>query len=243
MKMTHRLRPGDVYPAMRIAGYYLDVDDLASAEAWLEIARERGPESERTYDIQETISDYKGDWETLAILQTDRMAQGNITAYSHVGLGVTLMKMRRNVEAEQQFRLALEILNPESNELLLGMQAGAVAQLINTLQPGDERAQLLRQLRTFVEREIDARPFDLLPHIHAAYLATFDNDRDTAMAGLRQAFVNGARARWNIQTNPIFERWVDDPMFMELMLEMKQEAARMRALLEASDEAESGSGK
>jgi TolB-like protein/Tfp pilus assembly protein PilF len=241
MRMTHRLRPGDVYPAMRIAGYYLELDDPASAEAWLEIGRERGPESGWTYDTQEVISDYKGDWETLAAFQTSRMNQGNTTAGSHVSLGVTLMKMTRNVEAEQQFRNAVEILNPDSNELLQSDQAEAVAQLINTLQPGDERDQLLKQLRTFVQRAIDARPFDLFPYIYAAYLATFDNDRDNAMAGLRQAFVNGARARWYIQTNPIFQQWANDPLFIELMLEMKQESARMRALLEASDEAESRS--
>jgi TolB-like protein/Tfp pilus assembly protein PilF len=239
MRMTHRLRPGDVYPAWKIAGYYLELEDPASAKAWLETARERGPESSWTYAAEQIINDYRGEWETLAATMSSRLSEGSINSSNHLFLGTTLMKLARNMEAEQHFRKVVEVLNAESNELLLEDQAQATAHLINTLQPGDERDQLLKLLRTYVQRAMEARPYNQNPHIFAAYLATFDNDREGAMAALKQAFANGMRGRWHIETNPIFQRWANDPLFMELMLEMKQEAARMHAVLEAGDQAES----
>jgi hypothetical protein len=56
------------------------------------------------------------------------------------------------------------------------------------------------------------------------------------MGALRDAFEKGGRSRWGVETNPIFQRWTNDPQFMELIMEMKQEATRLRSLLEASDE-------
>jgi TolB-like protein/Tfp pilus assembly protein PilF len=236
MIMTHRLRPGDVFPAWRIAGFYLQLDDLESAMNWLATARERGPGSRWTKATELMITAYKGEMETVVTTQGKLIDEGLSTSNTHHFLGWVLMQLGRKDEATRQFRLALNMLNPESIGLTSVGQAETTAQLINALPPGEERNSHLSLLNTYVQHALEVRPFDSDAYYQAAYLATFDDDRDAAMGALRDAFEKGGRSRWGVETNPIFQRWTNDPQFMELILEMKQEAARLRSLLEASDE-------
>jgi TolB-like protein/Tfp pilus assembly protein PilF len=228
MEMTHRLRPGDVFPAWRIAWYYLQLDDPGSAENWLVKARERGPDSRYTSAAENAISSYKHQWETAVNQRSKQIKDGASTDNTHYLLGLNLMKLDRKTDAEQQFRQALNISNPESVDLITYLQASITAQLINTLPAGDERDFHLSRLNTYIEQASSSRRADSL----TAYQATFRNNRDAALNALRTAYENGLRGRWWVETDPVLQRWANDPQFMELMLEMKQEAARMRALLE-----------
>jgi len=238
MSMTHRLRPGDVYPAWRIAGFYLQLDDLESAMSWLATARERGPDSRWTGATEVMIAAHKNEMETVVNTQNKLISEGLSTAINHSFLGWALMRLGREDEAARQFRLALNISNPESIDLTVAAQAEITAQLINSLPPGDERNRHLSLLNTYVQRALEVRPFDSTVHYQAAYLATFNDDRDAAMSALREAFEKGRRSRFVVESNPVFQRWTNDPQFMELILGMKQEAARLKALLETSDAAE-----
>jgi TolB-like protein/Flp pilus assembly protein TadD len=237
MEMTHRLRPGDVYPAWRIVFYYLLLDDLESAGTWLAMARDRGPDSRHTINAEIGISAYKKEWETAANQRANQIKDGDSTSNTHYFYGLTLMRLNRQTEAEQQFRRALSLANPESIELITDNEAKATAQLINILPPGPERDSHLSRFDTFMQRVTATRVFDWDVHVMAAYQATFRNDRDAALAELRTAFEKGLRGRWYIEVDPVLQQWTNDPQFIELMLEMKQEATRMRGLLEAAKQA------
>ena len=233
MEMTHRLRPGDVFPAGRIAFYYLQLDDPGSAESWLEKARERGPDSSYTETAEIGISAYKGQWETVVTKRSKQIEDGVSTELIHYLLGLNLMQLGRKTDAEQQFRQALSISNPESADLINNRQADITAQLINILPAGDERDSHLSRLDTYIQQVLSTGAIDRGADILVAYQATFRNDRDAAHNALRSAYENGLRGRWWVEIDPVLQHWANDPQFIELMLEMKQEAARMRALLEA----------
>jgi len=237
MEMTHRLRPGDVYPAWRIVYYYLLLDDLESAESWLAKARERGPDSRHASNAEIVISAYKHEWETVANRRAKLINEGDSTSTTHYFYGLTLMNLNRQTEAEQQFRHALSLANPESTELMTDDEARASAQLVNLLPPGPERDAQLSRFETYIQRVMATRAFDWNVHVMAAYQATFNNDRDAALTELRTAFDKGFRGRWFIEADPVLKQWTTDPQFIELMLEMKLEATRERGLLEAAEQA------
>jgi len=237
MEMTHRLRPGDVYPAWRIVLYYLLLDDLESAETWLATARERGPDSRHTTNAEILISLYKKEWETAADQRAKQIKDGDSSSITHYRYGLALMRLNRQTEAEQQFRRALSLANPEFTDLMTDDEADATAQLINILPPGPGRDSHLSRFETYLQRVMATRAFDWKVHLMAAYQATFRNDRDAALAELRTAFEKGLKGRWYIEADPVLQQWTNDPQFIELMLEMKQEATRMRRSLEAAEQA------
>ena len=97
----------------------------------------------------------------------------------------------------------------------------------------EEREQWLSKLHPFVDQLVENKQSDADSFIYQAYLASLERDRDTMITALRKAFELGFRGRWWLEIDPIFQHWKNDPQFMELMLEWKQEATRMRELLEA----------
>jgi TolB-like protein/Tfp pilus assembly protein PilF len=237
-KLAHELRAGDVYPAWMVVLRYLAIDDLEAAMEWSEIARERGPGAIYTRSADRTINAYQKNHETNISEYLSMETQEDTLAGNEFDVALSMIKLGHHEQAEQLLRKTLRFEGTGLSEFFQDFQAEAAAQLINILDPAHpDRVQLLESLRIYVEHLLQVRSFDDDTYYFQAYLTTFEGDREATMTALRNAFDHGMRARWALEQDPIFQRWNSDPLFMELLLEMKQEATRMRELLRASEAA------
>ncbi len=235
-RMAHQLRPGDTFPAWMIANQYAWLEDLESAREWAEIANQRGPKARWSVFAQRLVESYEGHWETLRAaleqeIDTSPVRQPGALEW----LGYTQEMLGRAELAEGLYREAISIRGKFEDGLFSEDYADTLASLINLLPAGEERERLTAELRAFSQRYSEVQPQNPLPYLYQAYLATFDNDRDAAMAALANAIDKGLMSRISRERNPILQRWKNDPLFREQMLRMKQDAAEMRAQLEASD--------
>jgi TolB-like protein/Tfp pilus assembly protein PilF len=238
-KLAHELRPGDVFPAWMVVLRYLAIDDLEAAIEWSEIARERGPGAIYTRSADRAINAYQKNHETNISEYLSMEIQENTLTGDEFSVALSMIKLGHHEQAEQLLRKILRFEGTGLSGFFQDFQAAAAAQLINILDPAHpDRVQLLESLRIYVENLLHVRSFDSDPYYFLAYLTTFEGDREATMAALRNAFDHGMRTRWSLEQDPVFQRWHSDPMFKELLLEMKQEATRMRELLRASEGSE-----
>ncbi|MFT5139025.1 MAG: TolB-like protein [Lysobacterales bacterium] len=236
-EMVHELRPGDVFPAWRIAQNYMLIDDNDAAERWYEVAKKRGPASIWTEIIGTSLHYNRGEWETLAEIYSRNVAEGNAPPRTYLFFGGTLLHLGRVKEAEAMFRTGLDTFGAISGSSISEMQADLIAELANTLEPGEERSQLINRYGDYVRARISARPEFMSTHHYSATLASLENDRDGVMAALQRAVDAGAVYSYGLENNSILGHWNNDPMFMEILAQMRQNAERQRELLAESEAA------
>ena len=111
--------------------------------------------------------------------------------------------------------------------------ADAVAALINILPAGPERDELIASLENFQSYLQQHYGWWGYAYRVKAWLATFRDDREGAIAALAEGIDHTLAYTRGIELDLILARWKDDPLFQEQGLRMRQIADNRRNELEA----------
>jgi TolB-like protein len=234
MVMAHNLRPGDSYPAFQLVNLYLRLDDVESAQKWADIAHSRGPETRWTKIGYRTLNSYLGNFDDFLALMEDEIESGVISLSARVYYGTVLAQLGRPDDAIEQYRYVLEEADDGSEGISIRLQADAITELATLLPEGEEKETWLAKLRPWAADLLEQAPDDFNSHLYQAYLAAIEGDRELMIFGLRKAFELGYRGRWFTEVDPIFKAWKNDPEFIALMLEWREDSAWMKQQLEAN---------
>jgi hypothetical protein len=74
-------------------------------------------------------------------------------------------------------------------------------------------------------------------HFYSANLASLENNRDGVIAALQRGVDAGAVYAHGLENSSILGRWNNDPMFMEILAQMRQNAAHQRELFATNEAA------
>jgi TolB-like protein/Tfp pilus assembly protein PilF len=232
---TWQERPGDVYPGMRLVQLYLEIGDVQQAEYWAGLARERGgPNSAWADDAQDHVDLYLGNAETLLArnrqaLPAERVTRDNV----RLRLASALLQSGRQSDAEQQLRLVLQ------NVLAPGQpfddidQVAAASMLAGLLAPGAEKDKLTTAVRRFAADRQQMVPSAPAAYVFAAIAAAADGQREELLRQLEQALAQGWVDSWFLRNHPALRDWQDDPLLVEILLNMDARAASTRAAVAA----------
>jgi TolB-like protein/cytochrome c-type biogenesis protein CcmH/NrfG len=236
-EIAHELRPGDSFPAHAISAFYLYLDDAESARKWMEIAAERAPNARWPRLAQYRLYWHEEDWESLdsAYAEAMRYSPANTRENPEFMyfVGNLTLRLGDREKAETIYRGALADMGYEPPRITSDEMAELTASLANVLPDGAEREDLIAALasyQAYLEEYYGWRQF---PYRVKAWLATFDDDRDGALAALSKAIDHNLTYSKSVELDLILARWKDDPMFQEQVLRMRQIAQTRRAELEA----------
>ncbi len=233
--MTHRLRPGDVFPAMRLNEIYLYLDDPAAAAKWVAAAYERGPDNEWARIAENLLDVYEGNPESMLSRGGELLSgNANLMPEQVEPLSLGLLQAGRREDAERLLRAAVARAVDSEQPIYLWYDGQSVAWLAHLLPEGAERDELMQRLQDFVDtlsRQLPADPQTLL---FRARLAALNGDRDGMLTSLQQAVDHGLRgARW-LRMEPVFEAYTNDPAFQERVLELEQISAEAQSRMSGS---------
>ena len=236
-EMAHKLRPGDSFPAHIISLFYLFLDDLESARKWAEISAERAPNARWPRIAQNRLLWYEEDWESLASAYEEAMRQSPAFTRENPGfmqfVGNLALRQGDREKAEAIYRKALADMGYTPPWITSADMAELMASLVNVLPDGAERDELIAALSTFQAYVEEHYGWWQFPYRLKAWLATFADDREGAMAALSQAIDHNMSYEKGVELDLILAHWKDDPLFREQLLRMRQIAEERRAELEA----------
>jgi len=245
-EMAHKLRPGDSFPAYIISAFYLYLDDVESARSWAEVSAERAPNARWPRVAQYRLLWNAEDWESLASAYEEAMRESPASTLENPGfmqyVGNLALRQGDPEKAEAIYRKALADMEYSPPRITSADMADLMASLVNVLPDGVERDDLIAALSTFQAYVEEHYGWWQFPYRLKAWLATFADDRDGAMAALSQAINHNLSYEKDVELDLILARWKDDPLFKEQLLRMRQIAADRRAELEALERETGHSG-
>ncbi|MEJ2535114.1 MAG: hypothetical protein P8008_06525 [Gammaproteobacteria bacterium] len=218
---THRLRPGDVFPAWQIVSTSLLMDDPQAANRWLDIARERGAGT-LWADAATTILDlYEENFETILSKHAD-VVSGSVIPWAETTnmVATALMRAGRTDDARRLLRSAASKYGVETGPVLDGDTARIALKLAALLPAGEERSGLLQRVNEFSQALKQRRPHYFQGWWLGASAASIAGDREALLADLDRAIDAGFRGAEWLASSPLFARWADDPGFRERVLRL-----------------------
>ena len=241
-EMTWKLRPGDVLPATTISRLYRLLEDTETADAWLEKARERGPDT-RWVSTGELVQAFDSqDFETLANMYEARIQNGTLLPVQEMFYGDSLVRLGRPQQAEQLYRGVVDRFGNATATIESGLHGNATERLIYLLPAGAERQQRLAALRTFVEARAKESPWAGDAWRESADLALLEGDTAAAMEFLEKAVDVGFEWRNELEHHPIYLDLKNDPAFRSVLAKASEKARAQRKLLEASQQPATSTG-
>jgi TolB-like protein/cytochrome c-type biogenesis protein CcmH/NrfG len=241
-EMTWKLRPGDVYPGTSISRLYRLLEDSESADAWLEKARQRGPDS-RWFAMAEAIQSFdRQNFETLADQYATLMQNGTLLPYQEMFYGDTSIRLGKPQQAEQLYRAVVDRFGDATASVESSVHANSTKRLVFLLPDGDERRQRLAAYKQYVERMLAKRSWLGSAWRSGADLAMIEDDTSAAIEYLEKAIELGFEWRNALEHHPLYLSLADNPAFRSVLAKASEKARRQRELLEAERSAMEAGG-
>ncbi|NND44684.1 MAG: tetratricopeptide repeat protein, partial [Xanthomonadales bacterium] len=230
---TWALRPGDVLPAMALSRNYRYIEDPASADAWLQKARQRGPDSRWTRLAELFMHFDQQNWESLNTLHEAMFSAGTMGPAIQTFYGDNLLRLGREADAERILRGVTDLFGDSLAPVETSEHANATKRLVHLLPTGEERRQRLEQLRAYVEVLLETRPKEDDTWRQSADLAMLEGDTQAALTNLEKSLEYGLVYRKSLEASPLYAGLRDDPGFRTVLALISEKARRQREQLEA----------